>query len=73
MTSGDSGTQAVEQGQSAPPCVLGIFGVSGDLTKRKLIPAVYNLVARNLLSREFATNEVAPDHWDWMENRLYYL
>jgi glucose-6-phosphate 1-dehydrogenase len=31
-----------------------IFGASGDLTKRKLIPALYNLAKENLLSREFA-------------------
>ena len=28
----------------APPCVFVIFGASGDLTKRLLMPAVYNLV-----------------------------
>jgi glucose-6-phosphate 1-dehydrogenase len=32
----------------------GIFGASGDLTKCKLIPAVYNLAKDNLLSRDFA-------------------
>ncbi|HXH13548.1 MAG TPA: glucose-6-phosphate dehydrogenase [Alphaproteobacteria bacterium] len=31
-----------------------IFGASGDLTKRKLIPALYNLAKDNLLSRQFA-------------------
>jgi glucose-6-phosphate 1-dehydrogenase len=31
-----------------------IFGASGDLTKRKLIPALYNLARENLLSRQFA-------------------
>jgi glucose-6-phosphate 1-dehydrogenase len=31
-----------------------IFGASGDLTKRKLIPALNNLAKSNLLSREFA-------------------
>jgi glucose-6-phosphate 1-dehydrogenase len=36
------------------PCVMVIFGASGDLTKRKLIPALYNLARENLLSKEFA-------------------
>ena len=36
------------------PCVMVIFGASGDLTKRKLIPALYNLAKDNLLSKEFA-------------------
>ena len=31
-----------------------IFGASGDLTKRKLIPALYNLAKDNLLSKDFA-------------------
>jgi glucose-6-phosphate 1-dehydrogenase len=31
-----------------------IFGASGDLTKRKLIPALYNLAKDNFLSKEFA-------------------
>ena len=36
------------------PCVMVIFGATGDLTARKLMPALYNLVRGNLLSREFA-------------------
>jgi len=31
-----------------------IFGATGDLTKRKLFPALYNLAKGNLLAREFA-------------------
>src|ERR1700736_3827715 len=38
----------------ADPCVMVIFGAGGDLTGRKLIPALYNLAKANLLSREFA-------------------
>jgi glucose-6-phosphate 1-dehydrogenase len=41
-------------GQSADPCVMVIFGATGDLTKRKLFPALYNLAKSNLLAREFA-------------------
>jgi len=41
-------------GRVADPCVMVIFGFSGDLTKRKLIPALYNLASQQLLSREFA-------------------
>ncbi len=36
------------------PCVMVIFGATGDLTSRKLFPALYNLAKSNLLSREFA-------------------
>jgi glucose-6-phosphate 1-dehydrogenase len=36
-----------------------IFGAAGDLTRRKLIPALYNLAKLQLLSREFAVVGVA--------------
>ena len=39
-------------GQSADPCVMVIFGATGDLTKRKLFPALYNLAKGNLLARD---------------------
>src|SRR5258708_35897751 len=41
------------------PCVMVIFGASGDLTTRKLVPALYNLAKNNMLSREFAVVGVA--------------
>jgi glucose-6-phosphate 1-dehydrogenase len=41
-------------GQPAPPCAMVIFGATGDLTKRKLIPALYNLIAHGLLPEAFA-------------------
>ena len=46
-------------GRVADPCVMVIFGFSGDLTRRKLIPALYNLASQGLLSREFAVIGVA--------------
>jgi glucose-6-phosphate 1-dehydrogenase len=36
------------------PCAVIIFGVSGDLSKRKLIPALYNLTADSALPANFA-------------------
>jgi len=39
--------------RGAPPTVVVIFGASGDLTARKLIPAVYNLGVDNLLPTDF--------------------
>jgi len=35
-------------------CVVTIFGASGDLTKRKLIPALYNLALEKRLPERFA-------------------
>jgi glucose-6-phosphate 1-dehydrogenase len=41
------------------PCALVIFGASGDLTKRKLLPAVYALAYRGLLPERFGIVGVA--------------
>ncbi|MGO9606638.1 MAG: glucose-6-phosphate dehydrogenase [Candidatus Binataceae bacterium] len=40
--------------RAGDPCVMVIFGAAGDLTKRKLIPALYNLLAATLLPDKFA-------------------
>jgi glucose-6-phosphate 1-dehydrogenase len=36
------------------PCTMVIFGASGDLTKRKLLPALYTLARERLLAPSFA-------------------
>jgi glucose-6-phosphate 1-dehydrogenase len=41
------------------PCALVIFGASGDLTRRKLFPALYSLAYRRLLPERFAVVGVA--------------
>jgi glucose-6-phosphate 1-dehydrogenase len=46
-------------GRPGDPCIMVIFGAAGDLTQRKLIPALYNLAKADLLSREFAIVGVA--------------
>jgi glucose-6-phosphate 1-dehydrogenase len=46
-------------GKPGDPCIMVIFGASGDLTRRKLVPALYNLAKAQLLSREFAVIGVA--------------
>jgi glucose-6-phosphate 1-dehydrogenase len=45
--------------RTAEPCVLTIFGASGDLTQRKLFPALYSLALRRLLPEKFAIVGVA--------------
>ncbi|HTR64710.1 MAG TPA: glucose-6-phosphate dehydrogenase [Terriglobales bacterium] len=83
----------------ADPCVMVIFGAAGDLTRRKLFPALYNLASHDLLSREFAiigvahnpmstedfrtrvsndmkefaTEEVKSDLWEWFLRRIHYV
>ena len=41
------------------PCALVIFGASGDLTRRKLFPALYSLAFRGLLPEQFGIVGVA--------------
>jgi glucose-6-phosphate 1-dehydrogenase len=43
----------------ADPCILVIFGASGDLTRRKLLPAIYNLAESDHLPDRFAIVGVA--------------
>ncbi|HXI99047.1 MAG TPA: glucose-6-phosphate dehydrogenase, partial [Gemmatimonadaceae bacterium] len=45
----------------ADPCTMVIFGGAGDLTKRKLIPAIYYLAEQKLLPDNFALLGVARD------------
>jgi glucose-6-phosphate 1-dehydrogenase len=45
--------QGLSKHRGAPPTVIVIFGASGDLTARKLIPAIYNLGQDNLLPPDF--------------------
>jgi len=48
----------------APPAVLVVFGASGDLTSRKLMPAVENLALRRLLPPGFSVVGVARTEMD---------
>jgi glucose-6-phosphate 1-dehydrogenase len=46
------------------PCALVIFGASGDLTHKKLLPALYALAVRRLLPQRFAIVGVARTEGD---------
>ena len=46
----------------SPPCTMVIFGGGGDLTKRLLVPAIYNLACASLLDEDFSIVAV-----DWAE------
>ena len=55
-------------GHRAPPAILTIFGAGGDLTKRLVVPALYNLVRAGKLSDDFAIigvdhNEQTTEEW----------
>lgn len=46
----------------AEPCVLVIFGASGDLTKRKLVPALYDLAHDGSLPQDVTVLGIGQDH-----------
>jgi glucose-6-phosphate 1-dehydrogenase len=54
-----SETQPTPRARTVDPCVVVIFGASGDLTRRKLIPALVNLQRGGFLPSDFAVVGVA--------------
>src|SRR5271168_206479 len=52
----------------APACVMVIFGIRGDLAKRLLVPALYNLRAAGLLDDGFKV--LGVDHGDSNDQRI---
>lgn len=56
-----AGMEATERCED--PCVMVIFGASGDLTKRLLMPAIYNLACDGLLPERFAIIGIAMDEF----------
>ncbi|MGH9541025.1 MAG: glucose-6-phosphate dehydrogenase [Terriglobales bacterium] len=55
--------------RAAPPCALVIFGASGDLTRRKLMPAIYSLARGQRLAPTFAVVGVSNSPWDTAQFR----
>lgn len=55
------------------PCVFVIFGATGDLARRKLFPALYNLMAEGLLPEHFAVVGVGRrvEHEDTFKEEVW--
>ena len=51
---GSIGQESQTDDHTSKPCIMLIFGASGDLTKRLLVPALYNLACDGLLADNFA-------------------
>src|SRR6266852_1315423 len=51
---GDSSRSSSVYGSVAEPCTVVLFGASGDLAKRKVIPAMYDLAIHNGLGPRYA-------------------
>jgi len=71
-TSDQQADLAAEAHQIRPAerCAMVIFGASGDLTKRKLLPSLYHLAKKKLLPAEFALLGCAIDDISQDEFRL---
>ena len=50
----DHDHETIRHGDRAPACNMVIFGGGGDLTKRLLMPALYNLSRTGLLPEHFS-------------------
>ena len=59
--SGQYGVVPGAAAEQADPCTMVIFGATGDLTKRKLFPALYQLAAEHLLHPNFAVLAVGRE------------
>jgi glucose-6-phosphate 1-dehydrogenase len=64
----DEYVEAAKSGMSKAippePCIVVIFGVTGDLTHRELIPSLYALGCKNLMPRPYAIIGFARRNWD---------
>ena len=69
MTAARSGTNPLRDPQDrrlpriAGPCGMVIFGVTGDLSRKKLMPAIYDLANRGLLPPGFSLVGFARRDW----------
>ena len=58
---GTRGAESEPAGPTTQPCVMLVLGASGDLTRRLLVPALYNLACDGLLGDRFALLGAALD------------
>ncbi|MFS8463631.1 glucose-6-phosphate dehydrogenase [Xanthomonas campestris pv. raphani] len=64
-THGREGDASMSEQVTTPPCIIVVFGARGDLTRRLVMPALYNLRRAGALGEEFAI--VGMDHGDITE------
>jgi glucose-6-phosphate 1-dehydrogenase len=61
MAQNKNDVKEMNHNRKSEPCAMVIFGAAGDLTKRKLLPALYNLARQNFLPEEFVIVGFARD------------
>ena len=56
--------RGLRQGAPVGPCVMVIFGAAGDLTRRELVPSLFELHRKGLLPERFALIGFSQSGWD---------
>ena len=56
--------RGLHRGAPADPCVMVIFGASGDLARRELVPSLFELHRERLLPDRFAVVGFSQSAWD---------
>ena len=54
----------LSSGRPTEPCCIVVFGAAGDLSRRELIPALYDLACQSLLPEPFSIVGFSRDNWD---------
>ena len=54
----------LSSGKPTDPCCIVVFGAAGDLSRRELIPALYDLACQALLPEPFTIIGFSRDNWD---------
>jgi glucose-6-phosphate 1-dehydrogenase len=56
--------RGLRRGDPVEPCVMVIFGATGDLTRRELLPSLFELHRKQLLPERFAVIGFSQGEWD---------
>lgn len=69
---GSAGAEAPTDNPPGNPCVMVIFGACGDVTKRLMMPAIYNLACDGLLPEQFAIvgADIRPENTEQFRARM---
>jgi glucose-6-phosphate 1-dehydrogenase len=54
----------IQPGTPPDPCIMVIFGAGGDLTRRELVPSLFELHCKRLLPERFAVIGFSQSRWD---------
>ena len=59
----------IQPGTPPDPCIMVIFGAGGDLTRRELVPSLFELHCKRLLPERFAVIGFSQSRWDTRDFR----